>query len=266
MANRLSGKVVLITGSSRGLGLQLAREMAQRGTRLVLLDLPNTSWDKVCEELKGLGASSVYTGTADVTSETDIKSAVAQAEDVHGCIDVLIANAGVGLSTLVHPFDLKSIHVQCAVNFLGVANTIAAVLPGMIRRKSGHIVSTVSISSYRGLPNMAGYCASKAAAAALMDSMRVDLKPYGIRCTTLNPGWINTGVIHTIDAAKPGVTDLATAGRKLAWAIERQKPYICFPAWMRMLFILNRLQPTNWGDWMLMQFWRWFGGTVPNTK
>jgi NAD(P)-dependent dehydrogenase (short-subunit alcohol dehydrogenase family) len=266
MPSPLSGKVVLITGSSRGLGLQLAREMAQRGSRLILLDLPTASWEGVEEELTKLGATSVYTGAADVTKLDDITAAVEKATKAVAEIDVLIANAGVGLSTPVHPFDIRSIQVQADVNYTGVANTISTVIPAMIARRAGHLVTTVSISSYRGLPNMAGYCASKAAAAALMDSLRVDLKPYGITCTTLNPGWIATGVIHTIDAAKPGVTDLATAGRKLASAIERRKQYVCFPWWMRTLFILNRLQPTGVGDWVLMQFWRLFGGNAKTPK
>jgi short-subunit dehydrogenase len=259
MSQEMRGQIVLITGASRSLGLQLAREMAARSAKLILLDLPTEPWTGIAEELKKLGAGEVYTGAADVTKPEELKQAVTEAEKVVGSATVLIANAGVGLDTTVDPFSLESIHKQANINFLGVANTIAAVLPGMIERKAGHLVAVVSLSSYRGLPGMAGYCASKSAACVMMDSLRVDLKPYGIACTTLNPGWINTGVIHTIHAPKPGVTELPVAARKLANAIVRKQPYVCFPLWLRTLFILNRLQPTRVGDWMLMVFWRWFG-------
>ncbi|MFO0815464.1 MAG: SDR family NAD(P)-dependent oxidoreductase [Gemmatales bacterium] len=258
MAGEMSGQVVLITGASRSLGLQLAREMAMRNAKLLLLDLPSESWSGIAEELKALGAGDVYTGSADVTKPDELNQAVMDGEKVTGPVTVLIANAGIGLDTTVSPFHLESIHRQASINYLGVANSIAAVLPGMIERKAGHLVAVVSLSSYRGLPGMAGYCSSKAAACVMMDSLRLDLKPFGIACTTLNPGWIDTGVVHTITASKPGVTKLPEAARRLAAGIVRRKPYICFPLWLRTLFILNRLQPTTWGDWITMQFWRWF--------
>ncbi len=83
---------------------------------------------------------------------------------------MLISNAGIGLDTPVESIHLESIHKQIQVNYLGVANSIAAVLPGMVARKSGHLVTTGSISSYRGLPGMAGYCASMSAVVVMMDS------------------------------------------------------------------------------------------------
>lgn len=266
MANEMQGKVVLITGASRGLGLQLAREMAQRQAKLILLDLPSESWTGIVDDLNKMGSPQVYTSAGDVTKADELRATVEEAEKAVGAVDVLIANAGIGLDTPVVPFSLESIRKQTDINFVGVANTIAAVLPGMIARKTGHLVATVSMSSYRGLPGMAGYCASKAAAATMMDSLRVDLKPYGIHCTTLNPGWIRTGVLHTITAAKPGVTELPVAARKLVNGIVKKKPYVCFPLWLRSLFILNRLQPTFMGDWMLMTMWKWFGGAQKDSK
>lgn len=256
----MQNQVVLITGASRSLGLQLAREFAQRHARLILLDLPSEPWAGIAEELTSLGAKSVHTGAADVTRPEELQQVVQEAEKAVGPVDVLIANAGVGMDTPVSPFSLESIRKQVDINFLGVANSIAAVLPSMQARKSGHVVAIASLSSYRGLPGMAGYCSSKAGVVVMMDSLRVDLKPNGIACTTINPGWINTGVIHTITSAKPGVTPLPLAARKMASAIDRKKPYVCFPFWLRTLFILNRLQPTNLGDWMLKILWKWFGG------
>lgn len=260
MTSEMLGKVVLVTGASRGLGLQMARELASKQAKLILLDLPSEPWRGIAEELTQLGAQMVYTGSGDVTQLSTLQQSVDEAQKAVGPVDIVIANAGIGLDTTVIPFSIDSIRRQADINFVGVANTFATVIPAMIARKSGHLVATVSMSSYRGLPGMAGYCASKAAAATMMDSLRVDLKPYGICCTTLNPGWIRTGVLHTISAAKPGVTELPVAARKLVRGIIRRQPYVCFPLWLRSLFILNRLQPTSMGDWMLMKLWQVFGG------
>lgn len=258
--NRTESQVVLITGATRSLGLQLAREFAQRSAKLILIDLATEPWTGVSEELTQLGAKSVYTVAADVTKPDELRAVVQEAEQRVGEIDVLIANAGIGMDTPVAPFNLESIRKQVDVNFVGVANTIAAVLPSMQARRSGQVVAIASLSSYRGLPGMAGYCSSKAGVVVMMDSLRVDLKPMGITCTTVNPGWINTGVIHAIKSAKPGVTPLPLAASRIASAIVRKKTYVCFPLWLRSLFILNRLQPTGMGDWMLKVLWKWFGG------
>ena len=164
-------QVVLITGASRSVGLQLAREFAGRHAKLILLDLPSQAWTGVAEELTKLGASKVYTGAADVTKPEEILQAVQKSEKEIGPVDVLIANAGVGMDTHVNPFSLESIRQQVDVNFLGVANSIAAVLPGMLERHSGQLVTIASMSSYRGLPGMAGYCSSKAGVVVMMEKL-----------------------------------------------------------------------------------------------
>lgn len=219
----------------------------QRHARLILLDLPSEPWTGIAEELTTLGAKHVHIAAANVTKPDELLQVVQDAEKTVGPVDVLIANAGIGMDTPVAPFHLDSIRKQVDINFMGVANSIAAVLPSMHMRGSGHLAAIASLSSYRGLPGMAGYCSSKAGVVVMMDSLRVDLKPHGITCSTINPGWINTGVIHTITSAKPGVTPLPIAARRIASAIERKQPYVCFPLWLQTLFILNRLQPTRLG-------------------
>ncbi len=258
--NKYHDKVVLITGGSRGLGRALAKEFARRRAKLALLDLAGVQWGDAVAELEKSGATRVYLGTADVTKPEQLRDEVRRAESALGVVEVLIANAGVGIDTSVAPFALEGFTQSVDVNLTGMANSIAAVLPGMQERRKGQIVGIVSVAAYRGLPGLAGYCASKAGALALMDSMRLDLKQYGIRCTTVCPGWINTGVFHTLTSAKPGVVQVPLAADKIVRGIERGKTFISFPFWLRSLFVLNRIQPTGIGDWMLRLFWGWFGG------
>jgi NAD(P)-dependent dehydrogenase (short-subunit alcohol dehydrogenase family) len=254
----VESKTVLITGASRGLGRALAGEFGRRQCKLVLLDLPGVEWGSVAEDLRRMGSPHVHVGSADVTQPDQLIEAVPGA----GPIDVLIANAGVGIDTPGVPFNLDGFKKQVDINLTGVANSIAAVLPGMLERGSGHLVAIASLAGYRGLPGFAGYSASKAGVIALMDSMRLDLRKHGIRCTTVCPGWINTGVVHTLTGAKPGITPLDVAARKIANGIVRQRPFISFPTWLRLLFSFNRLQSTRVGDSLLRWFWRRFGGQV----
>jgi NAD(P)-dependent dehydrogenase (short-subunit alcohol dehydrogenase family) len=256
------GMVVLITGASRGLGRALAGEFASRQAKLVLLDLPGSAWEETTEEMKRLGSPAVFAIAADVTRIDELQRGVQEAEQLLGPVDVLIANAGVGIDTPVLPFAPEGFVKQVEINLNGVANSIAAVLPGMQTRQSGRLVAIASLAGYRGLPGLAGYCASKAGVIALMDSMRLDLKKFGIRCTTVCPGWINTGVFHTLTAAKPGVIELPVAARRIAQGILRGKLFISFPTWLRLLFVFNRLQSARVGDWMLRVFWKMFGGKI----
>lgn len=253
-------QVILITGAARGLGRALAEEFARQHAKLVLLDLPDSQWNDAANQLQQLGSPLVHLGVADVTDLDQLQRAIAEAEKVVGPVDVFIANAGIGIDTPMVPFALDSFKKQIDVNLVGVANSIAAVLPSMLQRQAGDIVAIASLSGYRGLPGLAGYCTSKAGVIALMDSVRVDLRKQGIRCTTVCPGWINTGVYHTLTSAKPGVTDLQTAARKIVRAINRGKPFLAFPKWLWLLFVLNRNMPTRIGDWMLRVFWKMFGG------
>ena len=253
-------QVILITGAARGLGRALAEEFARQHAKLALLDLPNSQWNGLANELKNLGVPQVHIASADVTNAEQLSRAIAESIEMVGPIDVLVANAGIGIDTPMTSFTLDGFKKQIDVNLVGVANSIAAVLPNMLQRQSGHIVVIASLSGYRGLPGLAGYCSSKAGVIALMDSVRVDLRKQGIRCTTVCPGWINTGVYHTLTSAKPGVTDLQTAARKIVGAVNRGKPFLAFPKWLWLLFVLNRNLPTRIGDWMLRVFWKMFGG------
>src|SRR5262249_24234672 len=136
---------------------------------------------------------------ADVCDRAALKAAVADLERRVRPTDTLVANAGIGLETAALDFSAERVEAQVRVNLVGVANSVEAVLPGMLGRKRGHLVCIASLASMRGFPRMAGYCASKAGVAAMMDSLRVELRPHGIDVTTICPGWIRTPLTDNID-------------------------------------------------------------------
>src|SRR5262249_47170024 len=115
-----------------------------------------------------------------------------------------------------------------------VSNSIGAVLPGMLQRQRGHLVAISSLASYCGVPRMAGYCASKAGVNALMDALRVELKPQGVLCTTICPGWIETPMTANVSVEGVKKVPLAFAVRQLVRAIRARRSFPPFggsPLW-----------------------------------
>src|SRR5262249_33481690 len=147
--------------------------------------------------------SPVAWAVADVTNRPALCEAVAKVADRLGPIDLLFANAGIGRETSALAFRAEDIEAQVRVNLIGVANNAEGVLPSMLQRRQGHLVAISSLASYRGLPRMAGYCATKAGVNALLDSLRIELKPQGIAVTTICPGWIRTPLTDNIPVPKP---------------------------------------------------------------
>src|SRR5262249_52452228 len=134
------------------------------------------------------------------------------------------------------------------------------VLPGMLERRRGHLVALSSLASYRGLPKMAAYCASKAGVNALMESLRVELAPSGIITTIVCPGWIRTAMTEKIKMKVP-MLEVAEPAARIAAAIRRRRKFVAFPRGARWTLALIRSLPRSLGDWMLARMFR-----LPKTR
>ncbi len=220
-------KVVLITGAGSGIGRQLALDLAAEGATIAAVDLRPDGLKSLADALAGKPFASEV---ADVTDRASLIAAVGRLEQQLGPTDILIANAGIGIETGVAPFRAADFEAQIRVNLIGVANSVEAVLPGMQERRVGHIVGLSSLASYRGLPKMLGYCASKAGVSSLLEGLRVELRGYGIVVTTICPGWIRTPLTTNIDIPQPHMMELPYAARVIVESIRRRRPYIAFPA------------------------------------
>ena len=173
----IDGQVALITGAGSGLGRALAHVLSAEGAAVAAVDRCADGLERLAEELQ---PRPFAWGVADVTDRPALCQTVARLEQRLGRIDILIANAGVGLKTEAVPFPAENIEQVIRINLLGVVNSLGAVLPGMVERGRGHLVGISSLASFRGLPGMAGYCASKAGLNALLDALRLELRPRGI--------------------------------------------------------------------------------------
>lgn len=242
--------VALITGAASGLGRQLALELAANGTAIAAVDRREEGLRSLEEMVRGMGQSCAW-ALADVTRDELLQEAVAGLEARLGPIDLAIANAGIGRETsglFLHAGDLADV---IGVNLIGVTNTLAAVVPGMLRRRRGHVVGISSLSSLRGLPRMLGYAASKAAVNSLFEGLRTEVEPHGVHATVVCPGWIRTPMTANVPVAMPHLLEVEEAARTIVWAIRKKKRFYAFPrrlVWrMRVLTWL----PRAWQDRLL---------------
>jgi NAD(P)-dependent dehydrogenase (short-subunit alcohol dehydrogenase family) len=246
-------RVALITGAASGIGRQLALSLAAEGARIAGLDRQGEGLDRLAGDLKG---KNVACAVADVTDLAAVRSAVARLEEQMGPTDLLVASAGIGIETPAETFRAEDFTAQIQVNLIGVINTLDAVLPGMCRRQSGHIAALSSMASYRGLPYMGGYCASKAGLNSLLDALRVELRPKGIAVTTICPAWVRTPLTTPLGLPDKDMMDVEEAVRLILAALHARKPFLAFPVGSAWQARLLRHSPQPISDWLTRQWAR----------
>jgi short-subunit dehydrogenase len=237
--------VTLLTGASSGIGRSLARRLAS--DPLALIARRKALLDTLAAEIEAAGGQAVAL-PCDVTDRVQVADAVRAAEARFGPIERLIANAGGGKSTDVERFQAAEIEQILALNVVGVANCIEAVLPGMLARGRGHIVVTSSLAAWRGLPGAAAYSAAKAALTVMTESLRIDLAPHGIDVTVLSPGFVGT---KPGKKAKPFQVGLEPATARMARAIRARKKSYAFPLPLVLGIGFGRLLPAPLYDRLL---------------
>lgn len=189
----LGGRVVVITGGSRGLGLVLARKFAAQGARVVLLARDERELDRAKRMLEEELRVEVLAVPCDVRRKAHVRAAVAQILEAWGAIDVLVNNAGVIQVGPLEHMQHEDFENAMATHFWGPLNLMFEVVPGMRGRGFGRIVNISSIGGRIAVPHLAPYSASKFALTGLSDAVRAELAPYGIRVTTVTPGLMRTG-------------------------------------------------------------------------
>lgn len=189
----IRNKLVMITGASAGIGEACARVFAREGARLLLVARRGDRLQKAIETLKQLGAPSVYALTLDVRSQTSVEKAISTLPPEWQAIDILINNAGLsrGLDKL-HEAKISDWEDMIDTNIKGLLYVSRAVIPGMVARKTGHVVNIGSIAGYELYPGGNIYCATKHAVNALNKGMRIDLLGSGVRVSSVDPGLVET--------------------------------------------------------------------------
>jgi short-subunit dehydrogenase len=239
----------MITGASSGIGKGLALEIAARGGRLGLVARREDVLNELVEQIRAQNGTAMAVG-ADVRDASAVRAAADKIRAELGPIDVMIANAGVGTTSHASQLDPGQVAEVININVLGSVNSVAAVAPEMIERKSGQLVAISSLAAYRGLAKSAAYSASKAAMSSFFESLRIDLRNTGVTVTIIYPGFIKTPLTAGRNAKMPYLMELDDAVKKIVNAIEKGKRSYAFPWQLATIVRAGMIMPIAMYDWI----------------
>ena len=221
-----------ITGASSGIGAELARQLARRGTRVHLAARRVERLESLASEIDAAGGAARCV-PLDVRESGAVHAAIAEAERESGGLDLVIANAGVGRATHAKKLSWEQIEETLQVNVTGAFATLHAGLQCMLPRDRGTLCAISSLASYAGFPTSGAYAASKAALSTFMETLSVDLSRSAIRLVDVRPGFVVSEMTASQDQSGVPMpfkwpTERA-AGRILA-GLDRGEQAVVFPA------------------------------------
>lgn len=240
---------MLLTGASKGIGAATAVVLAEHGARLAIVARHQDGLDLVATRVRAAG-SEAHTIVADLSKEEEVRRMVAEGEEKLEGVDIIVNNAGLGLSAAVK--DIKPADLRYVFEVNVVAPTLAnsLVLPGMLRRHRGHVVNVGSVASHIASPDLGGYAATKHALKALSDAMRMELQGSGVGVTLVCPGPIATDFTENTRGRypdhypkRPVGAPAEDVGRAIARAIEKRLAEVFIPAYFQPVVGIDALLP-----------------------
>lgn len=201
MTGNLSGKVVIVTGASSGIGEATAIALTAEGAKVVAVARRSDRLESLAERIRTQGGT-LHSITADVADEAQVRDVVAKTREKFGRIDSLINNAGVMLLGPIDGADTEDWRRMININVLGVMYATHAVLPMMKTQQKGHILNVSSVAGRVVAPYGAVYCATKFAVGAFSESLRQQVCKDNIRVTIIEPGVVTTELVQHITHAE----------------------------------------------------------------
>ncbi|MEQ1508322.1 MAG: SDR family oxidoreductase [Myxococcota bacterium] len=253
---------VWITGGGSGLGRAMALEFARQGAHVAVSGRRLEPLEDVAAEIEELGRTAVIV-ECDCTDEAQVERAVAAVVEKFGRLDVAVANAGFSVNGRVESLSADDWRRQLDINVVGAAITARHAIPHLIR-SGGRFALVGSVSGVVYFPGFAAYQASKAAVLALGRTMAMELKPHGVSCTVLQPGFVATDIARVDNQGRLDPTrgdprpaslmwEAEPAARKMVGAIARRKVEYTFTGHGRIGVFLGRHAP-----WLI----QWLGPRV----
>ncbi|MBO7436665.1 MAG: SDR family oxidoreductase [Bacteroidaceae bacterium] len=262
--------VILITGITSGFGRAMARQLSLDGHKVY------GTYRRDSDPLPGV----TYI-RADVQDQESLKNAVAQVVEAEGRIDTLISNAGMGIGGPLEFTSIEDAQRQMDVNFMGMVRLVSLVVPIMRQQRHGHIICVSSIGGLMGLPYQGMYSASKFAIEGYCESLRLEVRQFGIKVTVINPGDFATGFTAQRDkvdnpdalAAYPGYAKSMESiehdensglqpdrlARRISKIVRKRHPrnrYIIATLVQKASVLLKAILPSRWFDCVLGAYYK----------
>jgi short-subunit dehydrogenase len=235
----MSWKTALITGGSTGIGLELAKALAKRGTKVVICGRRQSQLDEALKEI-GENGSAIQ---CDVADPAAVQRMVDEAHQRLGSLELVIANAGIGGDKPAARLKIEDIVPMLQINVIGACATITAAIPHLLAQGGGHLVGITSVAGYRGLPTSGAYSASKAAFSTFLESVRVDLFKRNVKVSDVRPGFIETPLTAKNKFPMPFLMPADRAAQKILGALASGRRVYAFPWPMWMLIKVVTMVP-----------------------
>lgn len=254
MRTKLLGKAAIITGASSGIGKATALYMAQSGLNLALAARNAKDLEAVRRDVERSG-SAVFACPTDVVNQAQVSALVHETVKRFGQVDIVVCSAGQLLRRQAVRLTIPELRQIMEVNYFGTLNLIYSVLPGMLERKSGHIVVVSSVDGKKGLPMDTAYVASKFALNGFMDVLRQELRGTGVHVCTILPGRVDTPMIGDLRVPLGSRKIPSTrVARAIMRAIRRGSAEVIVPyLGPKTLIVANSFSP-RLGDWLVRLF------------
>jgi NAD(P)-dependent dehydrogenase (short-subunit alcohol dehydrogenase family) len=245
----LDGAVVVVTGASSGIGEAAAIGFSRAGARVVLAARRLELLEALADRIAAHGGQALPV-PCDVTSPADIASLVERVDEAYGRIDVLVNNAGIPGGGSFRDVQIERLERVVEVNLVGVIRMTKAFLPMFLERRSGHIVNVASLAGRFATAGISVYGASKHAVVALSESLYYELEPFGIRVTSVNPGFTRTEGFPQDDVPARLVLSADRVARTIVDVVRHDRaPEVSIPRSFAAMQLFRVLTPPlyRWG-------------------
>jgi short-subunit dehydrogenase len=245
----LPWRAVWITGASTGIGAAVARQLAAQGVTVACSARNAETLASLAREQKNIRPYAL-----DVTDEAAVSACFQSIERDLGEISLIIAGAGTYGEVKLDDFQTSAFKRMYEVNYLGVINVLAAVIPTFRKRRAGHISWIASVAGYRGLPKAAAYGPTKAALINLAESLKAELAQDGVVVSVINPGFVKTPMTAQNDFPMPFLMDVEDAARATIEGLQKQKFEVAYPRRFVAILKVARVLPYAWYFWLVKRF------------